>query len=108
MDLFRPESTIISVGRGKDAVLQVKDNNIDLVFLDLGLPDIDGVEVLRQIRSFSDVRVVIVSARTNPQIIENALELGADDFIVKPFDYHLLLNCLDAVAGKKVKIVGNR
>lgn len=57
----------------------------DIVLLDLGLPDMDGCELLRQLRSWSSVPVIIISARTKEQEKVNALDLGADDYITKPF-----------------------
>lgn len=57
----------------------------DVVLLDLGLPDLDGCEVLRQLRSWSNVPVIVISARTKEQDKVTALDLGADDYITKPF-----------------------
>ena len=57
----------------------------DLLLLDLGLPDMDGLEVLQKLRSWSDVPVIIISARTKEQEKVSALDLGADDYITKPF-----------------------
>lgn len=66
-------------------------NNPDLVLLDLGLPDIDGVEVLEQIRMKSDVPVIIISARGQEKEKIAALDSGADDYITKPFNIGELL-----------------
>ena len=60
-------------------------NNPDLILLDLGLPDLDGMEVLDQIRQESDVPVIVVSARGMEQEKVGALDAGADDYITKPF-----------------------
>ena len=57
----------------------------NVILLDLGLPDMDGLEVLQKLRSWSDVPVIIISARTKEQEKVSALDLGADDYIVKPF-----------------------
>lgn len=57
----------------------------DLVLLDLGLPDLDGVEVLRALRAWSQVPVIILSARAHEQSIVDALDEGADDYVTKPF-----------------------
>lgn len=57
----------------------------DVILLDLGLPDIDGCEVLRQVRAWSRVPIIIISARTKEQEKVTALDLGADDYITKPF-----------------------
>lgn len=66
-------------------------NNPDVVLLDLGLPDIDGVEVLRQIRAASDVPIIVVSARGQEREKVEALDAGADDYITKPFSIGELL-----------------
>jgi two-component system KDP operon response regulator KdpE len=70
---------------GSDAITQVALVHPDLVILDLGLPDIDGLEVCRRIRSFSDVPVVVLSAYGDEHRKVEALDGGADDFITKPF-----------------------
>ena len=57
----------------------------DLILLDLGLPDLDGMEVIRKLRSWSAVPIIVISARTNEQEKARALDLGADDYITKPF-----------------------
>ena len=57
----------------------------DLVILDLGLPDMDGIEVLRSLRGWSSLPVVVVSARTHENDKVEALDLGADDYLTKPF-----------------------
>ena len=58
----------------------------NVILLDLGLPDMDGLEVLQKLRSWSDVPVIIISARTKEQEKVSALDLGADDYITKPFN----------------------
>src|ERR1044071_556399 len=62
-----------------------------LVILDLGLPDTDGVEVCRQLRSWSDVPILVLSARDQEMEKVRALDLGADDYLTKPFSTHELL-----------------
>ena len=57
----------------------------DVVVLDLGLPDLDGVEVLRRLRAHSDVPVIVLSARRDSDDKVEALDLGADDYVTKPF-----------------------
>ena len=61
------------------------DDRPDVVLLDLGLPDIDGVQVLTMMRSVSDVPVIVVTARDDDADIVKALDAGADDFVTKPF-----------------------
>lgn len=73
------------VTTGRDALSTMQDDPADLVVLDLGLPDIDGVEVLRRLRSFSTVPVIVLSARHQSDDKVEALDEGADDFVTKPF-----------------------
>ncbi len=70
---------------GADALAVIREQGPDLVTLDLTLPDIDGVEVCRQIRQLSDCYVIVVSARTGEIDRLMGLEVGADDYLVKPF-----------------------
>ncbi|MCC8127262.1 MAG: response regulator transcription factor [Clostridiales bacterium] len=63
----------------------------DLILLDLGLPDIDGMEILRRVREFSDVPVIVLSARTKEEEKVRALDEGADDYLTKPFGADELL-----------------
>ena len=82
--------------RGEEAVLRVAESPPDVVFLDLGLPDIDGVEALRRIRGFSDVPVIVVSVRERQADKVAALDAGADDYVTKPFGMGELLARLRA------------
>src|SRR5580658_5758570 len=70
---------------GADAITQVALYHPDLVILDLGLPDMDGLEVCRRIREFSDAPIVVLSAYGDEHRKVEALDGGADDFITKPF-----------------------
>ncbi|MCL2475232.1 MAG: response regulator transcription factor [Chloroflexi bacterium] len=82
---------IISCGLGKEGIALAEKENPDAVILDLGLPDINGFEVLKSIRRFSDVPVIILTACSEEQDIVFGLELGANDYIVKPFKQMELL-----------------
>ncbi len=73
------------VGSGRDALSTLEDAPPDLVILDLGLPDLDGVEVLRRLRRTSRVPVVVLSARHQSDDKVEALDEGADDYVTKPF-----------------------
>ena len=73
------------VATGRDALSTVEDAPPDLVILDLGLPDVDGVEVLRRLRRTSRVPVVVLSARQQSDDKVEALDEGADDYVTKPF-----------------------
>jgi two-component system KDP operon response regulator KdpE len=80
-----------TAGDGRSALQVVDERMPDVVLLDLGLPDLDGIAVLRQLRSFTQVPVIVVSARTESDDMVEALDLGADDFITKPFSIEELL-----------------
>lgn len=80
-----PEASLISTTFGEMGVELAKKELPDLIILDLGLPDTDGFQVLRKIRNFSDVPVVILTVRGDEIDKIRGLELGADDYIVKPF-----------------------
>ncbi|MBQ9327115.1 MAG: response regulator transcription factor [Solobacterium sp.] len=76
---------------GTDAVMMASSHNPDVVFLDLGLPDMDGVEVIRQIRSWSNMPIIVISARSEDDDKITALDAGADDYLTKPFSVEELL-----------------
>lgn len=80
-----PESVIISAGRGEEGISLVETQNPDIVVLDLGLPDINGFEVLKRIRLFSSVSIIVLTVRSEEGSVVKALEWGADEYIVKPF-----------------------
>lgn len=70
---------------GQEALSMVSSHCPDLIILDLGLPDMDGMELLRQIRSWSSLPIVVVSARSHERDKVTALDQGADDYLTKPF-----------------------
>jgi len=82
---------ILSAGNARQAMSLVHSGCPDLVILDLGLPDMDGLELLQAIRNFSLVPVLVVSARTMERDKVDALDAGADDYITKPFGSNELL-----------------
>ena len=82
---------VMRANDGSDALSMISSHCPDLVILDLGLPDMDGLEILRQLRSWSTLPVVVVSARTHEQDKVTALDMGADDYLTKPFGTDELL-----------------
>ncbi|MBU2694252.1 MULTISPECIES: response regulator transcription factor [Pimelobacter] len=80
-----------TAGDGRSALQAVDERMPDVILLDLGLPDLDGVAVLRRLRTFTQVPVIVVSARTGSDDKVEALDLGADDFVTKPFVIEELL-----------------
>ena len=75
----------LSAPNGSSAILEASSHNPDIVLLDLGLPDTDGVEVIRKIRSWSNMPIIVISARTEDSDKIEALDAGADDYLTKPF-----------------------
>ena len=76
---------------GEMAILDASSHNPDIVLLDLGLPDMDGVEVIRKIRSWSNLPIIVISARSEDYDKIEALDEGADDYLTKPFSVEELL-----------------
>lgn len=82
---------VVEAATGAEALSLISSHCPDAVLLDLGLPDMDGVELLRAVRKWSSVPVVVLSARTHERDKVEALDLGADDYITKPFGANELL-----------------
>jgi two-component system, OmpR family, response regulator RegX3 len=89
---------VVHVNNGASAIEAISTQTIDLVLLDLGLPDIDGLDVCRDIRKFSRVPVIMVTARDDEVDRVVGLELGADDYVVKPFGIRELVARVRAVS----------
>ena len=87
----------IIVRSGEEALTMISSHCPDLIVLDLGLPDMDGLEVLKSVRKWSNLPVVVVSARTHEHDKVEALDYGADDYLVKPFGTSELLARIRAV-----------
>jgi two-component system KDP operon response regulator KdpE len=95
--LRRSGATVVSASRGGKGLELVETENPDVVILDIGLPDMDGFKVLRELRSFSQVPVLMLTARDKDIDTVKCLELGADDYITKPFSHIELLARVEAV-----------
>lgn len=80
-----PEAKLVSTHLGEKGIELVETESPDIVILDLGLPDISGFEVLKRIRLFSSIPIIILTVRSEEADIVKGLEWGADDYIVKPF-----------------------
>ena len=76
---------------GETAILEASSHNPDIILLDLGLPDMDGIEVIKKIRTWSSVPIIIISARSEDIDKVDALDAGADDYLTKPFSVEELL-----------------
>ncbi|MBO5228482.1 MAG: response regulator transcription factor [Lachnospiraceae bacterium] len=86
----------IVASTGESAIMAASTNNPDIVLLDLGLPDIDGNEVIKRIRTWSNMPIIVISARTEDYDKIEALDNGADDYLTKPFSVEELLARLRA------------
>ena len=93
----------ITAVRGREAVMLSASHKPDIIILDLGLPDIDGVEVIEHIRTWSDVPIIIVSARSEDRDKITALDKGADDYLTKPFSVDELLARLRVIQRRLMK-----
>src|SRR5258706_8637913 len=91
---------VIDAGTGKDGMLQAAQCRPEVILLDLGLPDLDGLEVLKRLREWSDAPVVVLTVRDDVQEKVGALDTGADDYVTKPFSTPELLARLRAAQRK--------
>ncbi|MSQ21812.1 MAG: response regulator transcription factor [Dehalococcoidia bacterium] len=92
-----PKSTILTAGTATEGVRLARTASPDVVILDIGLPDRDGFQVCREIRSFSDVPIIMLTVRSDDHDVVKGLEWGADEYITKPFSYIQLLARVHAV-----------
>jgi len=99
-----PETKLISTPLGQKGIELAETEHPDVVILDLGLPDISGYEVLKQIRLFSAVPVIILTVRSEEVDIVRGLEGGADDYIVKPFRQLELLSRIRCVTRRQERV----
>ena len=95
---------VVTASTGRQAVIELADHSPDLLILDLGLPDISGLEVLMSLRSWSDIPVIVVSARTSDPDKISALDEGADDYLTKPFSMGELLARVRAALRRHVAV----
>lgn len=89
---------------GEEAIRQASTCNPDIVLLDLGLPDIDGVEIIKKIRTWSNMPIIVISARSEDSDKIEALDNGADDYLTKPFSVEELLARL-RVTGRRLAMM---
>ena len=76
---------------GETAILEASSHNPDIILLDLGLPDIDGIDIIKKVRSWSNMPIIVISARSEDTDKIEALDAGADDYLTKPFSVEELL-----------------
>ena len=97
----------ITAPNGASAILSASSQQPDIVLLDLGLPDLDGVEIIRRIRSWSDMPIIVISARSEDSDKVSALDAGADDYLTKPFSVTEMLARL-RVAQRRIASLGGK
>jgi len=90
------EYKFITAKNGESAIMQASTHNPDIALVDLGLPDIDGIEVIEKIRTWSNMPIIVISARSEDKDKIEALDAGADDYLTKPFSVEELLARLRA------------
>lgn len=95
---------VVEADTGIGAISQLREHNPDLIILDLGLPDIDGVEVTRRIREWSQIPIIILSVRNRETNKIEALNAGADDYLTKPFGVGELMARIQVVMRRVANI----
>ena len=93
------EYRYLTATTGETAIMEASCHNPDIILLDLGLPDMDGVEVIQRIRTWSNLPIIVISARSEDSDKIAALDAGADDYLTKPFSVEELLARLRATRG---------
>ena len=96
----------LTAANGESAIMEASSHNPDIILLDLGLPDIDGVEVIKKIRTWSNVQIIVISARSEDRDKIDALDAGADDYLTKPFSVEELLARL-RVTQRRLSVMQN-
>ena len=91
----------LTANNGVSAIMEASSHHPDIVLLDLGLPDMDGMKILQGVREWSAMPVIVVSARTHERDKVEALDLGADDYITKPFDVEILRSKINSLMKKR-------
>src|SRR3954470_16436416 len=98
INLHARQYDVVTAGSGQGALRAATEAHPDLVILDLGLPDMDGADVIRSLRTWTQVPIVILSGRMNSAAKVDALDAGADDYVTKPFSVEELLARIRAVS----------
>jgi two-component system, OmpR family, KDP operon response regulator KdpE len=83
--------TLLTASTGESAIMLAASKNPDIIILDLGLPDMDGMDVIKKVRTWSNRPIIVVSARSEDKDKIDALDAGADDYLTKPFSVEELL-----------------
>ena len=97
---------VIMPETGGDGVELAQQTRPDVIIVDLFMPDVDGLEVCREIRKISSVPILVLSAINKPEIVAQALDAGADDYLIKPIKIGVLIAYLNKIA-RRASIGGN-
>ncbi len=104
INLGARQYTVITAGSGADALRATAEEHPDLVILDLGLPDLDGIEVIRRLRSWTRIPIIVLSGRIDSHDKVHALDAGADDYVTKPFSVDELLARIRVVTRRQNEV----
>ena len=101
INLLARQYDVITATTGAEALATTRSGHPDLVILDLGLPDLDGVEVIRQLRTWTKVPIIVLSGRADSRDKVQALDAGAEDYVTKPFSVDELLARIRVVSRRR-------
>ena len=105
--LIRRGFEILEAEGGLDALRTIEREHVDLVLLDIMMPDLDGIEVVRTVRrtrTASDLPIIMVSAKSRSDGVSHSLELGANDYITKPVDFSIALARIEAQLARRLPV----
>ncbi|MEU8922917.1 response regulator transcription factor [Kitasatospora sp. NPDC048545] len=105
LNLRARQYAVLTASSGREALDVAENETPDAVLLDLGLPDLDGIDVLRSLRAHLDAPIIVLSGRTDPEETIRALDSGADDYVTKPFDPNELFARLRAALRRPLHLV---
>jgi two-component system KDP operon response regulator KdpE len=97
---------VLTAATGQEGLITARNRQPSLLILDLGLPDIDGQEVILRLRKWSEVPIIVLSARDQENEITQALDSGADDYLTKPFSTAVLMSRIKALLRRVAKLPG--
>jgi two-component system KDP operon response regulator KdpE len=104
INLTARQYTVITADSGAAALRATADEHPDLIILDLGLPDLDGVEVIRRLRTWTRIPIIVLSGRIDSRDKVHALDAGADDYVTKPFSVDELLARIRVVTRRQNEV----
>lgn len=98
--------SVLAIANGREGLIAARNRQPGLLILDLGLPDIDGQEIIRRLRTWSELPIIVLSARNRESDITQALDNGADDYLTKPFSTIELMSRINALLRRVAKLPG--